>query len=62
MAEMTCNEFLKAMQAEFGPCEYKATKGDQVIQSKGWPKGNHPANLSDEMFVIPQLPPRKKEQ
>ena len=38
---MTCNEFLKAMQAEFGAVEFKATKGEQVIKSPGWVDQTH---------------------
>jgi hypothetical protein len=34
---MTINDFLKAIQKEFGHVEYKATSKDgQVFKSKGW--------------------------
>ena len=34
---MTINEFLKAIQKEFGKVEYKATSKDgQTFKSKGW--------------------------
>lgn len=34
---MTINEFLKAIQKEFGHVEYKATSIDgQIYKSKGW--------------------------
>jgi hypothetical protein len=34
---MTINEFLKAIQKEFGHVEYKATSKDgQIFKSKGW--------------------------
>lgn len=36
MAELTCNEFKKIFEAEFGRCEFKAVQGDQVIQSGGF--------------------------
>lgn len=53
---MTCNDFKKAIEAEFGACEYRATKGDQVITSDGWPTSkSHPANASDRKYVTPYL-------
>jgi hypothetical protein len=34
---MTINDFLKAIQKEFGHVEYKATSNDgQTFKSKGW--------------------------
>lgn len=58
---MTCNDFKKAIEAEFGACEYRATKGDQVITSDGWPTSkSHPANASDSKYVIPNIE-RKQE-
>ena len=34
---MTINDFLKAIQKEFGQVEYKATSKDgQTFKSKGW--------------------------
>ena len=34
---MTINDFLKAIQKEFGHVEYRATSKDgQVFKSKGW--------------------------
>jgi hypothetical protein len=34
---MTINEFLKAIQKEFGQVEYRATSNDgKVFKSKGW--------------------------
>jgi hypothetical protein len=34
---MTINEFLKTMQKEFGPVEYRAKSNEgQVFKSKGW--------------------------
>jgi len=36
MDPLTINEFIKAMKAEFGDCEYRAEKEGQVITSKGW--------------------------
>lgn len=46
---MTCNEFLKSMIAEFGPLEWRATSGNYVKTSKGWPSSpRHPVNRRDE--------------
>jgi hypothetical protein len=46
---MTCNDFKKAIEAEFGKCEFKATNGDKVIKSAGW------KDIPDSKFVKPYL-------
>lgn len=53
---MTCNEFKQSIEAVFGKCEFRATKGDQVITSAGWPQSkSHPANAPDSRYVKPYL-------
>lgn len=60
---MTCNDFKKAIQAEFGACEYRAIKGEKVIQSSGWPTDKkHPANATDSKYVIPYMDYLKLEK
>jgi hypothetical protein len=43
---MTCNEFKREIEAQFGKVEWQATSHEgKVIQSPGWPKSpSHPAN------------------
>lgn len=31
---MTCNDFKKSIEAEFGKCEFKATNGDYVKEAE----------------------------
>jgi hypothetical protein len=53
---MNCNQFKKAIEAEFGACEFKATKGEQVITSSGWPTDKkHPANAPDSKYTTLNL-------
>jgi hypothetical protein len=44
---MTCNDFKKAIEAEFGKCEFKATNAEKVIKSAGW------KDTPDKKFVKP---------
>lgn len=45
MSQLTINEFVKAMQAEFGEVAYKATGPDGRVYTKNWPTNpHHPAN------------------
>ena len=54
MSQMTINEFVKAMQKEFGEVAYKATGPDGRIYTKNWPTNPyHPANRTD--YVKPIL-------
>jgi hypothetical protein len=57
MAEMSCKEFIRAVQEAAGrPCEWKASDGKQVFMSKGWPtEPNHPVNRPDSDYIIPAL-------
>ena len=36
MAELSCNDFKKAFEAEFGRCEFKAISGDKIIVTEGF--------------------------
>lgn len=36
MADLSCNDFKKAFESEFGRCEFRAVSGDKVIQSNGF--------------------------
>jgi hypothetical protein len=43
---MTINEFVKAMQKEFGEVSYKATGPNGRVCTKNWPTNpHHPANI-----------------
>ena len=47
-------DFMKAMRAEFGQFEFRATNGQHVITSQGWPSDlKHPANRLDSEFTEP---------
>lgn len=52
---MTCNEFKKTIEDEFGSCEFRATKGERVITSDNWPDKKHPANAPDSRYITPYL-------
>jgi hypothetical protein len=46
--ELSCNDFKKAFEAEFGKCEFKAVSADKTIVSKGF--------VSDDgLKVMPEL-------
>jgi hypothetical protein len=45
MSQTPINDFIKAMQAEFGEVAYKATSADGRVFTKNWPTNKfHPAN------------------
>ena len=36
MDDLTCNEFKKMFEAEFGKCEFRAVSGDKIIITAGF--------------------------
>jgi hypothetical protein len=57
---MTCNDFKKAIEAEFGKVEWKATDSSgRVIMSRGWEQASRAITSSGNAQLVAE---RKKDQ